>query len=99
MAEAVKTEEKVEKVEKTEKTEKVVTKKYRKPSKKKVCAFCVAGEKTIDYKDVAKIRKYITEKGKILPRRQTGVCAYHQRQLSLAIKRARNIALLPYVGD
>lgn len=99
MAEAVKTEEKVEKVEKTEKTEKVVVKKYRKPSKKKVCAFCVAGEKTIDYKDVAKIRKYITEKGKILPRRQTGVCAYHQRQLSLAIKRARNIALLPYVGD
>ena len=99
MAEAVKTEEKVEKVEKTEKTEKVVTKKYRKPSKKKVCAFCVAGEKTIDYKDVAKIRKYITEKGKILPRRQIGVCAYHQRQLSLAIKRARNIALLPYVGD
>ena len=99
MAEAVKTEEKVEKVEKTEKTEKVVTKKYHKPSKKKVCAFCVAGEKTIDYKDVAKIRKYITEKGKILPRRQTGVCAYHQRQLSLAIKRARNIALLPYVGD
>ena len=56
--------------------EKVVTKKYRKPSKKKVCAFCVAGEKTIDYKDVAKIRKYVTEKGKILPRRQTGVCSY-----------------------
>ena len=68
-------------------------------SKKKVCAFCVAGEKTIDYKDVAKIRKYITEKGKILPRRQTGVCAHHQRELALAIKRARNIALLPYVGD
>ena len=92
----VKTEEKVEKVEKTEK---VVTKKFRKPSKKKVCAFCVAGVKTIDFKDVAKIRKYITEKGKILPRRQTGVCAYHQRELCQAIKRARNIALLPYVGD
>lgn len=74
-------------------------KKYRKPAKKKVCAFCVAGEKDIDFKDVAKIRKYITEKGKILPRRQTGVCAHHQRQLTLAIKRARNIALLPYVGD
>ena len=82
-----------------EKTEKIVTKKFRKPSKKKVCAFCVAGEKTIDFKDVAKIRKYITEKGKILPRRQTGVCAYHQRELCQAIKRARNIALLPYVGD
>ncbi len=79
--------------------EKVVTKKYRKPSKKKVCAFCVAGEKTIDYKDVAKIRKYVTEKGKILPRRQTGVCSYHQRELANAIKRARNMALLPYNGD
>lgn len=87
MSEAVKSEEKV------------VVKKFRKPAKKKVCAFCVAGEKDIDYKDVAKIKKYITEKGKILPRRQTGVCAHHQRQLSLAIKRARNVALLPYVGD
>ena len=58
-----------------------------------------SGEKTIDYKDVAKIRKYITEKAKIHPRRQTGVCAHHQRELALAIKRARNIALLPYVGD
>lgn len=87
MSEAVKSEEKV------------VVKKFRKPAKKKVCAFCVAGEKEIDYKDVAKIRKYITEKGKILPRRQTGVCAHHQRQLSLAIKRARNVVLLPYVGD
>ena len=86
MAEAVKTEEKV-------------VKKFRKKKKKKVCAFCVAGEKTVDYKDVAKIRKYITEKGKILPRRQTGVCAYHQRELCTAIKRARNVALLPYVGD
>ena len=74
-------------------------KKYRKPAKKKVCAFCVAGEKTIDYKDVAKIKKYITEHGKILPRRQTGVCAHHQRELTTAIKRARNVALLPYVGD
>ncbi len=74
-------------------------KKFRKPSKKKVCAFCVAGEKEIDYKDVAKLRKFITEKGKILPRRQTGVCSHHQRKLALAIKRARNVALLPFVGD
>ncbi len=81
------------------KTEEKVVKKYRKPSKKKVCAFCVAGEKTIDYKDIAKIRKYVTEKGKILPRRQTGVCSHHQRELANAIKRARNMALLPYVGD
>ena len=79
--------------------EKVVVKKFRKPAKKKVCAFCVDGEKSIDYKDVAKIRKYVTEKGKILPRRQTGVCSQHQRQLATAIKRARNVALLPYVGD
>ena len=79
--------------------ERVMVKKFRKPSKKKVCAFCVAGEKTIDYKDLAKIRKYVTEKGKIIPRRQTGVCSYHQRELCTAIKRARNMALLPYVGD
>jgi len=74
-------------------------KKFRKPSKKKVCAFCVAGENEIDYKDVAKLRKFITEKGKILPRRQTGVCSYHQRKLAKAIKKARNLALLPYVAD
>ena len=79
--------------------EKVVVKKFRKPSKKKVCAFCVAGEKTIDYKDVAKIRKYITEKGKIVPRRMSGVCAKHQRELAVAVKRARYMALLPYVGE
>ncbi len=81
------------------KVEEKQAKKFRKPSKKKVCAFCVAGEKEIDYKDAAKLRKFITEKGKILPRRQTGVCSYHQRKLALAIKRARNVALLPYVGD
>lgn len=81
------------------KTEERVVKKFRKPAKKKVCSFCVAGEKTIDYKDIVKIRKYITEKGKILPRRQTGVCSYHQRELANAIKVARNMALLPYAAD
>lgn len=81
------------------KVEEKATKKFRKTSKKKVCAFCVAGEKDIDYKDIAKLKKFITEKGKILPRRQTGVCSYHQRKLALAIKRARNMALLPFVGD
>ncbi len=81
------------------KTEERPVKKFRKPSEKKVCAFCVAGEKEIDYKDVAKLKKFITEKGKILPRRQTGVCSHHQRKLALAIKRARNMALLPFVGD
>ena len=107
MSEVENQEEVVEKVEKAPKTERAdrperderPAKKFRKPAKKKVCAFCVAGEKTIDYKDVAKIKKYITENGKILPRRQTGVCSYHQRELANAIKRARNMALLPYVGD
>ena len=75
-------------------------KKYRKPqSKKKVCAFCVDKSNAIDYKDVAKLRKYITENGKILPRRQTGVCAIHQRELAEAIKRARIMALLPFKGE
>ena len=75
-------------------------KKYRKPvSKKKVCAFCVDKSNVIDYKDVAKLRRYITENGKILPRRQTGVCSTHQRELAQAIKRARIMALLPFKGE
>jgi len=62
---------------------------------KKTCAFCTEkGE--IDYKDVAKLRRYMTEKGKIIPRRTTGLCAKHQRELQNAIKRARVMALLPY---
>jgi len=69
--------------------------KFRKESKK-VCAFCAEKSETIDYKNVAKIRKYMTEKGKIIPRRTTGVCAAHQRELTNAIKRARVMALLPY---
>ena len=67
--------------------------------KKKVCAFCANKTKVIDYKDVAMLRHYITEKGKILPRRQTGVCKEHQRELTTAIKRARNMALLPFQAD
>lgn len=67
--------------------------------KKKVCQFCVDKAETIDYKDTAKLKKYITEKGKIMPRRMTGVCAKHQRFLSAAIKRARVMALLPYKAD
>ncbi len=74
-------------------------KKFKKTSRKKVCAFCADKVETIDYKDVNKLRKYITEKGKILPRRQTGTCARHQRELAVAIKRARFMALIPYVGD
>ena len=71
----------------------------QKIGKKKVCSFCVDHVEEIDYKDVAKLKRYITEKGKILPRRQTGTCAEHQRSLTVAIKRAREMALLPYVGD
>jgi len=70
----------------------------RKP-RRKVCAFCVDKVTEIDYKDVAKLRKYTSERAKILPRRVTGTCAKHQRQLTAAIKRARVIALLPYVSD
>ncbi len=67
--------------------------------KKKVCAFCAEKSNGIDYKDANKLRKYITERGKIAPRRGTGCCAKHQRELAVAIKRARVMALLPYVVD
>lgn len=70
----------------------------RKP-KKKVCAFCVEKVESIDYKDAAKLRRYISDRAKILPRRITGTCALHQRQLTEAIKRARHIALLPFTTD
>lgn len=68
-------------------------------ARKKVCAFCADKVTDIDYKDIAKLRKYISERGKILPRRISGNCAKHQRQLTEAIKRARHIALLPYTSD
>ena len=64
--------------------------------RKKVCIFCQDKVDAIDYKDVAKLRKFISERAKILPRRVTGTCAKHQRELTTAIMRARNIALLPY---
>ena len=67
--------------------------------RKKVCVFCGKDNNDIDYKDVVKLRKYISERGKILPRRITGNCAKHQRALTVAIKRARHIALMPYVLD
>ena len=69
-------------------------------NKKKVCAFCEDKNlKFIDYKDANRLKKYVTEKGKIISSRQTGTCARHQRELTTAIKRARNIALLPFSGD
>ena len=67
--------------------------------RKKVCIFCVDKVDFIDYKDSAKLRKFISERGKILPRRISGTCAKHQRELNTAIKRARQVALLPYVTD
>lgn len=67
--------------------------------RRKVCQFCADKCQCIDYKDTAKLRRYMSERSKILPRRATGTCAEHQRQLTEAIKRARQIALLPYVTD
>lgn len=68
-------------------------------SRKKVCAFCVDKAENIDYKDVAKLRKFVTERGKILPRRISGTCAKHQRELTTAVKKSRNIALLPFTTE
>ena len=68
-------------------------------AKKKVCIFCVDKVDSIDYKDTGKLRRYTPERGKIVPRRISGNCAKHQRQLTVAIKRARQIALLPFVAE
>ncbi len=67
--------------------------------RRKVCAFCGQNAPKIDYKDTALLKKYISERGKILPRRITGNCAKHQRAITVAIKRARHVALMPYVQD
>ena len=67
--------------------------------RKKVCIFCADKITAIDYKDITRLRKNLSERAKILPRRVTGTCAMHQRQLTLAIKRARHVALLPYISD
>ncbi len=70
-------------------------KNFRRP-RKKVCVFCAEKIDDIDYKDVEKLKKFVSDKGKILPRRVTGTCAKHQRKVTQAIQRARHIALLPY---
>ena len=67
--------------------------------RRKVCSFCVDKIEQVDYKDVDRLKKYVSERGKIIPRRVTGNCAKHQRQLTIAIKRARFMALLPYTAD
>ncbi len=75
------------------------SKKMRRAPKRKVCAFCAEKATAIDYKDVTKLKRFVTEKGKIVPRRASGVCAPHQRDLQNAIKRARFIGFLPYKGE
>ncbi len=72
---------------------------YGRKGRRKVCSFCVDKIDHIDYKDTAKLRRFLSERAKILPRRITGTCAKHQRQLTVAIKRARHIALLPFSGE
>jgi small subunit ribosomal protein S18 len=68
-------------------------------ARRKVCAFCVEKTDHIDYKNVNRLRRFVSERGKMMPRRSTGTCAGHQRMLSEAIKRAREIALLPFVAE
>ena len=83
---------------KTEKTDSPMRKKGGMRRRKKVCVFC-GKDNVIDYKDTAKLKKYVSERGKILPRRITGTCAKHQRALTVAIKRARHVALMHYVAE
>ena len=66
---------------------------------KKVCQFCADKIDHVDYKDISRLRKCVSERSKILPRRVTGTCAFHQRQLTIAVKRARHMALIPYISD
>lgn len=71
----------------------------RRRGRRKVCSFCVDKVEYVDYKEIGRLRRYLTERGKILPRRISGNCARHQRQLTVSIKRARQMALLPYSQD
>ncbi|MBR1860953.1 MAG: 30S ribosomal protein S18 [Lachnospiraceae bacterium] len=83
---------------KTERPDGPVKRKTGIRRRKKVCIFC-GKDNVIDYKDAAKLKKFVSERGKILPRRITGNCAKHQRELTVAIKRARQLAIMPYVQD
>lgn len=76
-----------------------VKKSFKKAPRRKVCVFCQEKVEAIDFKDVNRLKKFITEAGKILPRRMSGTCAKHQRELSKAIKRARVASLLPFKGE
>ena len=83
---------------KTEKSDMPMRKKGGLRRRKKVCVFC-GKDNVIDYKDTNKLKRYVSERGKILPRRITGNCAKHQRALTVAIKRARHVALMPYIAE
>ena len=87
----------MERTERPERPERPMNRDRR--PRRKVCAFCADKIEMIDYKDTPRLRRYLSERGKIVPRRVTGTCARHQRQLTTAIKRARHLALLPYVTD
>lgn len=76
-----------------------VIKRRRSFRRRKVCKFCVDKVGQVDYKDVRRLRSFVTDRGRIIPRRISGTCAPHQRELTVAVKRARNIALLPFVAD
>ena len=89
----------IERVERTERAERAPQQRHFNRRRKKVCAFCADKIDYIDYKDTARLRKFVSERAKILPRRISGTCAKHQRQLTIAIKRARHMALLPYISD
>ncbi len=108
MPENIENAEKVEKTERAERTERTERpERSERPAprggfrkgRRKVCAFCVDKVESIDYKDVARLRRFVSERGKILPRRGTGTCARHQRELTVAVKRARQVALLPYTAE
>lgn len=71
----------------------------RRPARRKPCKLCADRVETLDYKDIARLQKFTSERGKILPSRVSGTCAMHQRQLARAVKRARQVALLPYVAE
>jgi small subunit ribosomal protein S18 len=77
----------------------MIEKRRKRFRRKKVCTFCIDTVRYLDYKDTKLLRGFMTERGKIIPRRISGNCARHQRQLTLAIKRARNVALLPFTAE
>lgn len=97
--EKVERSERPERNERQERSERPERRFNNRRGRRKVCAFCVDRADTIEYKDIAKLRKFMTERAKIMPRRMTGTCSKHQRELTVAIKKARHVALLPFVSE